>query len=100
MSTQNYILVEQFCTHHNIPVSFVNALSDYELIEIIAIDNANYIQDLALKDLEKMTRLHFELNINLEGLDAIYHLLKQVETLQQDIVALNNKLSRFNKESD
>jgi len=95
MSTHNYILIEQFCTHHNIPVSFVNALNDYELIEIVAIDDANYIPDVALKDLEKMTRLHFELNINLEGLDAIYHLLKQVETLQQDIVALHNKLERF-----
>lgn len=95
MSTQNYILIEQFCIHHNIPVSFVNDLGDYELIEIIAIDNANYIQDAALKNLEKMMRLHFELNINLEGLDAIHHLLKHVETLQQDIVALHNKLERF-----
>lgn len=99
MSTQNYILIEQFCIHHNIPVSFVNALGDYELIEIIAIDNANYIQDIALKDLEKMTRLHFELNINLEGLDAVYHLLKRVETLQQDVITLNNKLNRFNEEA-
>ncbi|HMQ44948.1 MAG TPA: chaperone modulator CbpM [Mariniflexile sp.] len=42
-----------------------------------------------------MTRLHFELDINLEGLDAIHHLLKQVETLQQDIVTLHNKLQRY-----
>ena len=97
MSTQNYILIEHFCTHHNIPVSFVNALQDYELIEITAIDDAYYIPDTSVKDLEKMMRLHFELNINLEGLDAIHHLLKQVETLQQDIVALHNKLERFKR---
>lgn len=95
MSTQDYILIEHFCTHHNIPVSFVMALSDYELIEITTMDNAYYIKHTALKNLEKMTRLHFELDINLEGLDAIHHLLKQVETLQQDIVTLHNKLQRY-----
>ena len=37
-------------------------------------------------------RLHFDLDINLEGVDAIYNLLKQVESLKEEITALHNRL--------
>ncbi len=33
MSTQDYILIEHFCTHHNIPVSLRGAFHYYELKE-------------------------------------------------------------------
>ena len=39
-----------------------------------------------------MIRLHYDLNINLEGLDAVYNLLKRVENLQSEITSLHNKL--------
>jgi len=40
-------------------------------------------------------RLHFDLHINLEGLDAVYHLLQRVENLQSEITSLNNKLRLY-----
>jgi hypothetical protein len=95
MNTQNYILIQKFCKHYDIPVSFVHALREFELIEIITIEENLYLRDSEIEDLEKMIRLHFELNINLEGVDAVYNLLKQVEVLKQDITVLKNKLSRF-----
>lgn len=95
MDTQNYISIKQFCTHHDVPLSFVNELHNFQLIEIITIENTQYLYETQIKDLEKLMRLHFELDINLEGLDAIHNLLKQVETLQQDIVTLKNKLNRY-----
>ncbi len=95
METQNYISIKQFCIHHDVPISFVYELHNIQLIEIISIENTQYLYENQIKDLEKLMRLHFDLEINLEGLDAIYNLLKQVETLQQDIVTLKNKLNRF-----
>lgn len=95
MDTQNYISIKQFCMHHDVPMSFVRELHNFQLIEIISIENTQYLYETQIKDLEKLIRLHFELDINLEGLDAIHNLLKQVETLQQDIVSLKNKLNRF-----
>ena len=95
METHNYISIKQFCTHHDVPMSFVTELHNFQLIEIITIENTQYLNETQIKDLEKLIRLHFELDINLEGLDAIHNLLKQVETLQQDIVTLKNKLNRF-----
>jgi hypothetical protein len=73
----------------------MKALHEFELIELIAIQNKFYVRTTQIRDIEKIIRLHFELDINLEGIDAIYHLLKQVDSLQNDIIALNNKLSRF-----
>jgi hypothetical protein len=42
-----------------------------------------------------MMRLHYDLEINLEGIDAIYNLLKQVEDLQNQVVTLRNKLNIY-----
>ncbi|MFD0836076.1 chaperone modulator CbpM [Mariniflexile aquimaris] len=95
MESQQYISIKELCVHHNIPTQFIMQLHDFQLIEIITIDNNQYLYETQIKDLERLIRLHFELEINLEGLDAIHHLLQQIETLKQDIVYLNNKLNRF-----
>ena len=97
METLNYIPIKTFCTLHNIPVSFIYELHSFQLIEIISLENDQFLYENQIKDLEKWMRLHFELEINLEGLDAIHHLLKQVESLQKDIMHLNNKLNRFER---
>ncbi len=50
-----------------------------------------------LKDLEKFIRLHYELDINTEGIDAIAQLLNRVENMQDEITRLKNRL-RFYEE--
>jgi len=42
-----------------------------------------------------MLRLHYDLNINLEGIDAVTSLLKQISNLQQELLAVKNKLSLY-----
>jgi len=92
MDDTNLISIQQFCEHYKVPISFINALQEYELIEIIVANNEDYLKITQLNEVEKMMRLHFDLDINLEGIDAIYNLLKQVEALQDKITELNNKL--------
>jgi hypothetical protein len=99
MDTTHLISIRQFCTHYNVPVSFIDALHEYKLVEITITDNDNYLKTNQLNDVEKMMRLHYDLEINLEGIDAIYNLLKQVENLQSEIVALRNKLNFYEKNS-
>ena len=95
MKTRDLISIQQVCVHYNVPTSFVTALNDYELIDIITIQNILYISKTQVKDFEKMMHLHYELEINIEGIDAIYNLLKQVETLQNEITTLNNSLNFY-----
>ena len=89
------ISITQFCRHYKVPKTFINALHEYDLIDIIVTENENFLKINHLNEVEKMMRLHYELNINLEGVDAIYHLLKQVESLQKEIEILKNRLDFY-----
>tara|TARA_R110002073_G_scaffold13377_2_gene57153 strand:+ start:19075 stop:19371 length:297 start_codon:yes stop_codon:yes gene_type:complete len=92
MEAKNLISIQQVCKQYSVPMAFINALNDYELVEIIVTKNENYLKITQLQEVEKMMRLHYDLDINLEGIDAIYNLLNQVEILQEEIKHLNNKL--------
>ena len=92
MLKTNLISIHQVCKHYKVPEDFINALHEYELIEIIISKDENYLEVTQLKEFEKMIRLHYDLEINLQGIDAIYNLLKQVEEMQNEITNLNNKL--------
>ncbi len=95
METTHLISIQQLCTHYSVPVTFINALRDYELVEITITDNEDYLKINQLNEVEKMMRLHYELDINLEGIDVIYNLLKQLEDLQSEIRRLKNKLNAY-----
>lgn len=95
MEREKYISVKTFCELHGIQESFVYSMSEFELVRM------DYVQEEALLPadelplLEKMVRLHHELDINPEGIQAIHHLLGQVEELQQEVASLRRKLERF-----
>ena len=95
METQDLITIKEFCLHYNVPHSFIDALKDYELIEVTVIESNHYIKTTQINDLEKMMRLHFDLEINFEGLDVVDNLLKRVKALQNENIALKNILRRF-----
>lgn len=98
METRDLILIEQFCTHHDIEFSFINSLHEFGLIEVIEFNDAKYFANEQLKDVEKMMRLHYELDINMEGIDAISNLLKQIDDLQKELIATQNKLRLFDND--
>ena len=97
METTNLISIQQFCKYYNVSKTFINALHEYELVEIIVTNDENYLKTAQLNEVEKMMRLHYDLDINLEGIDAIYNLLKQVESLQDEIISLKNRLDFYEK---
>ncbi|SEO81227.1 MerR HTH family regulatory protein [Flavobacterium sp. CF108] len=92
MSNKNLIQIKQFCIYHEIENTFITELHNYGLVEIIVEENDEYLQPEQLPSIEKMIRMHYDLNINLEGIDAIYHLLNKIEVLQQHLTNTQNKL--------
>ena len=95
METTDMIVLDEFCTSHQVEVSFVRTLEEHGLIETIIINETLYIQENELPKLEQILRLHQELNINSEGVDAIINLLKRIENMQNEITVLRNKLSFY-----
>ena len=45
-----------------------------------------------LGELERYTHLYYDLSINIEGIDAIRHLLRRIEDLQERVRKLENEL--------
>lgn len=95
MEKTNLILIEQFCTNHNIELSFIDSLKQFGLVEIIMVDEQKYLPHEQLSDVERMMRLHYELDINMEGIDAISGLLQRVTELQKQLKAAENRLRLY-----
>lgn len=95
MNSKNLIQIKQFCVYHEIENTFITELHNYGLVEFIIQEEDEYLQPEQLPSIEKMIRMHYDLKINLEGIDAIYHLLNKIEALQQNLTATQNKLRLF-----
>ena|ERR1035437_3449896 len=95
MKVENLISLDVFCANHNIEISFISSLQQTGLIEITTIKEVKFIDADQLKQLEKILRFHYELDINLEGIETITHLLQRMNTMQDEIIVLNNRLRLY-----
>lgn len=95
METQEFIPIDIFCSQHGVQLSFITALEEYGLIQIITVNESECIPVSQLMETEKLLRLHNELSINLEGIDVITHLLHRIQMMQDEIRVLKNMLSVY-----
>ena len=95
MATQDLILIEKLCLHYKIELSFFDALDNIGLIEIKTVKENKYLYQDKIGDVEKMIRLHHELNVNMEGIDIVFNLLKNELKLKDEINKLKNKLRLY-----
>ncbi|MBX2922175.1 MAG: chaperone modulator CbpM [Chitinophagaceae bacterium] len=94
MEKAQKISVEQCCIYYQIETTFVQQLDEYGLIELNRSGKKQFINYEQLPDLEKFIRMHYDMEINLEGIEAITHLLNRMQHLQQEIKRLENELGR------
>jgi chaperone modulatory protein CbpM len=94
MATLELIGINEFCIHHQIGAPVVYSLEESGLIEIIRIEDQRFIHINNLPLLEKWVRL-YEMDINVEGIETIAHLLDQIHHLQGEVLGLRNKLRLY-----
>ena len=92
MQTKEMIPANEFCLHHNIELSFIYSLKESGLIEISNVEEKIFVPVNHLSHLEKLVRLYYEMDINLEGIETITYLLQRMNEMQQQIGQLNNRL--------
>jgi len=97
MKTENLIAINEFCINHNIEISFIDSLQKSGLIEFTIIEESLFIDVDQLQQLEKIVHFYYELDINLEGIETINHLLQRIKSLQEEIIMLKNRLSLYEK---
>jgi hypothetical protein len=98
METEYLFAIDEFCASHNIELSFISSLQQNGLIEITTKREAGFIDEVQLQQLEKYIRLYYDLDINLEGIETINHLLERISSLQEEIRILRNKLRFYETE--
>jgi hypothetical protein len=92
---KNLIAITTLCSHYEIEISFIDALCNTGLIQIEIIEQNQFIHQDQINDLEKMIRLHHELNVNIEGIDVVFNLLAKERQLKEELMALKNRLSLY-----
>ena len=85
---RTYIKIIDVCQSHKLETQFIRALSTSGLIEIVVQEEEEYIDEEQLKPLEQLATWHYELEINLQGIEVAQHLLHKIEELQKEIKRL------------
>jgi chaperone modulatory protein CbpM len=94
MATE-FITIIECCNYHHIESSFIHSLEHAGLIEITVVEKEELIHLNQLPELEKYIRLHYDLDINTEGIETIRHLLDKVHQLQAEVATLRNRLNLY-----
>lgn len=83
------------CEHYNIQLSFIHSLQQYGFIKTVKLNADEFIEEDELHTLEKIIRMHYELDINLQGIEAINFLLERVQNMKDEIDYLKSKLGLY-----
>jgi hypothetical protein len=95
MEIKDFIPVIQLCSHYKVEISFFNELNEVGLIEITTIEQSLYLHQDKINYVEKMIRIHRELNVNTEGIDVVFNLLQKVDDLQNELNNVQNRLRLY-----
>lgn len=90
MENKEYISIDECCSFYSIETSFVRALDEHGLIELTRVNESYNIDHDQLSLLEKYMHMHYDLDVNVEGIEVISHLLEKIDSLQSQLRALRN----------
>ncbi len=91
----DYIIVREYCQKCHIDPEFILLLDEGGLIDLDVKGDESYLPLSQLRDVEQYTRMYYDLSINMEGIDAIHHLLKRIESMQEEISHLKQRLRLY-----
>ncbi len=75
---------EELVKRYNIEIRFFDELEEYGLISIEQEDNTKYLIYDELDSFERFANWHYDLDVNLPGLDILNEMMKKLEMLQQE----------------
>ena len=100
MQNENLIPATICCQQYKVEMSFIQLLNQYGFIHIVADEKNEFIDTDELQTIEKFIRLHYDLDINMQGIEAINFLLDRVQHMQHEISYLKSKLNIYESENN
>ena len=95
MPATDMIAASEFCIYHNIDISFIFSLQRSGLIAVVLEEEKAFVPASELPQLEKLVRLYYEMDINLEGIETITYLLQRMNDMQKEMKALKSRLGMY-----
>ena len=95
MAAKKLIPIKEFCAHHNISTGFILDLQRNGMVRLVTVKKTKYIPENTLQDIEKIIRLYSELQVNIEGIQTIFHLLASIEKKEAELRKLRNQLAFY-----
>jgi chaperone modulatory protein CbpM len=92
MSEEEIIPLEMYCSYYQVEQAFLETLESHGLITISYRENQRFIPTDEITELEKYTRMYYELSINVPGIDALKNMLEKIKELQQEAETLRARL--------
>lgn len=93
-----WIIVSDYCDKCHIEPQFIDLLQEGGLIDVPMEDGIRYLTMEELPDIERYSRMYYDLSINMEGIDAIRHLLDRMDEMQREIDALRHRLRLYGED--
>lgn len=88
---RNLILIDDYCKNSSVEIEFIRSLEDEGLIVTQILDDVKYLDSSQLGDLETFSRLHYDLSVNVEGIDIINNLLGKMRQMERELVVLRRQ---------
>jgi chaperone modulatory protein CbpM len=98
MEQEPYISIERLCSLHEIELTFFTHLHEMGRIKYVTVEKTPCIHRDTLTEVERMIRLHRDLEVNPQGIDVIMNLLERLEQLQHELNTTRNRLYFFDKD--
>jgi chaperone modulatory protein CbpM len=92
MSDDEFITPESFCSYYQVELNFLEMLESHGLIAFSYRENQRLIAKEEVAELERFSRMYYELSINVPGIDALKNLLEKIKELQQEAEKLKARL--------
>ena len=75
---------EELVKIYNVEITFFDSLEEAGLLKTETENEIKYLQYEELSVFERMMNWHYDLEVNLAGLEVINHLLQKIEALQNE----------------
>jgi chaperone modulatory protein CbpM len=95
MEPAEVIAVEAYCSFYHVEPDFLKLLEEHGLLKISHRQSERFIDGEDLPALEKYSRMYYELNINVPGIDALREMLERIKALQTEIALIKERLHLY-----
>lgn len=86
------IIIQEYCIHNQVEPNFIIQLENEGLIQVSIVENERYIHISQLRLLDQYVRWHYDLSINVAGIDVIQNLLDRMKDMQEEIHKLKEQI--------